>query len=80
VSQTMFHDFQSILNVLHSHLLSTHELGQLLDEEMTEEETDDLKEAEIVCRRFLAWNLEQTEKENASVKGKLAEVLGREVS
>ena len=44
---------------------------------MTEAETDDLKEAEIVCRKFLAWDLDQTEKENVSVKGKLAEVLGR---
>jgi DNA mismatch repair protein MSH5 len=68
---------ESILNALCSHLLSTHELGQLLDEEMTEAETDDLKEAEIVCRKFLAWDLDQTEKENVVVKGKLAEVLGR---
>ncbi|KAJ7644219.1 DNA mismatch repair protein MutS [Roridomyces roridus] len=41
-----------------SHLISTHELGQLLDEEMTEKEREDLADAEVVCRRFLQWNLE----------------------
>jgi DNA mismatch repair protein MSH5 len=61
-----------------SHLLAVHELGQLLDEEMTEAETNDLKEAEMVCRRFMAWNLEETEK-NANGKDKLAKVLAREV-
>jgi DNA mismatch repair protein MSH5 len=63
----------------YSHLLSTHELGQLLDEEMTEAEADDLKEAETVCRRFIAWNLEETEKENVCAKANLAVVLGRSV-
>lgn len=40
-----------------SRLISTHELGQLLDEEMLEDEREELAEAEAVCRRFLAWNL-----------------------
>ncbi|KIM89101.1 hypothetical protein PILCRDRAFT_211886 [Piloderma croceum F 1598] len=62
-----------------THLLAVHELGQLLDEEITEAETNDLKEAEMVCRRFLAWNLEGTET-NGCAKAKLAEVLMREVS
>jgi len=60
-----------------THLLSIHELGQLLDEEMTEVETDDLKDAEMACRRFMAWNLEETEN---NVKSKLVEVVRREVS
>ncbi|KAH8825333.1 DNA mismatch repair protein MutS [Flagelloscypha sp. PMI_526] len=40
-----------------SFLLSTHELGRLLDEDMTKKEKDELEEAEEVCRRFLAWDL-----------------------
>ncbi|TFK40842.1 DNA mismatch repair protein MutS [Crucibulum laeve] len=40
-----------------SHLLSTHELGRLLDEEMADEERTDLEDAEGVCRRFLSWDL-----------------------
>jgi hypothetical protein len=46
---------------------------------MTETETNDLKEAEMVCRRFLAWNLEEIET-NGCTKDKLAEVLTREIS
>ncbi|KAJ7819398.1 DNA mismatch repair protein MutS [Mycena olivaceomarginata] len=57
-----------------SHLISTHELGKLLDEVMTEKEREDLADAEAVCRRFLQWNLEDGE---GNVKGRLAEVLGR---
>ncbi|KAF7365135.1 MutS 5 [Mycena venus] len=57
-----------------SHLISTHELGRLLDEEMTDKEREDLADAEVVCRRFLKWNLEDGE---GNVKGRLAEVLGR---
>ncbi|KAL1722791.1 DNA mismatch repair protein MutS [Schizophyllum commune] len=57
-------------------LISTHELGQLLDEEMSEKERDELEEAEAVCRRFLAWNL--GDDDGAEVKGKLVKVLGRE--
>ncbi|KAI5896843.1 uncharacterized protein SCHCODRAFT_02725125 [Schizophyllum commune H4-8] len=59
-----------------SRLISTHELGQLLDEEMSEKERDELEEAEAVCRRFLAWNL--GEDDGTEVKAKLAKVLGRE--
>ncbi|KAJ7600737.1 DNA mismatch repair protein MutS [Mycena floridula] len=66
-------------NVVHralhvSHLISTHEIGQLLDEEMTEQERIDLAAAETVCRKFLAWNLEDGQ---GRVKERLAEVLGR---
>lgn len=48
---------------------------------MTEEERHDLEEAEAVCRRFLAWDLE-ADKEHAGdgkVKRKLAAVLGKTV-
>jgi len=58
-----------------SHLISTHELGKLLDEEMTDKEREDLADAEAVCRRFLQWNLEGDG--GGNVKGRLAEVLGR---
>ncbi|KAJ7459929.1 DNA mismatch repair protein MutS [Mycena latifolia] len=58
-----------------SRLISTHELGRLLDEEMTENERADLEDAEAVCRRFLQWNLEGDG--GGNVKGRLAEVLGR---
>ncbi|KAJ6605673.1 DNA mismatch repair protein MutS [Mycena sp. CBHHK59/15] len=58
-----------------SHLISRHELGHLLDEEMTDKEREDLEDAEIVCRKFLKWNLEGDGGEN--VKGRLADVLGR---
>ncbi|KAL1736511.1 DNA mismatch repair protein MutS [Schizophyllum commune] len=59
-----------------SRLISTHELGQLLDEEMSEKERDELEEAEAVCRRFLAWNL--GDDDGTEVKSKLAKVLGKE--
>jgi DNA mismatch repair protein MSH5 len=62
-----------------SHLLSTHELGQLLDEEMTEAEMDELEQAEAVCRRFMTWNLEET-KVSVCTKKRLAEVLARAVN
>ncbi|KAJ6508696.1 muts domain V-domain-containing protein [Mycena sanguinolenta] len=58
-----------------SHLISAHELGKLLDEEMTDKEREDLADAEAVCRRFLQWNLEGDG--GGNVKGRLAEVLGR---
>ncbi|KAK7048433.1 muts 5 [Favolaschia claudopus] len=57
-----------------SHLISAHELGKLLDEEMTDQEREDLADAEAVCRRFLHWNLQE---EEGSVKARLAEILGR---
>ncbi|KAI0947282.1 hypothetical protein AcV7_009742 [Taiwanofungus camphoratus] len=62
-----------------SKLLSMHELGELLDEEMSEAERKELEEAEEVCRRFLAWNLAETgwKDEGKDVRQMLAEVLGR---
>jgi DNA mismatch repair protein MSH5 len=60
------------------HLLSTHELGQLLDEDMSEAERLELEEAEVVCRRFLAWDLKaEAEMEDNKVNMKLGHVLGR---
>ncbi|KAK0503937.1 DNA mismatch repair protein MutS [Armillaria luteobubalina] len=56
-----------------SEMISNHELSRLLDEEMTEEERKELEDAEAVCRRFLAWDLEN---EHGNVKKKLAEILG----
>ncbi|KAJ7761594.1 DNA mismatch repair protein MutS [Mycena maculata] len=61
-----------------SDLISTHELGQLLDEAMTDKEREDLEDAEAVCRRFLQWNLEGDG--GGNVKARLAEVLGRKDS
>lgn len=59
-------------------LLSTHSLGKLLDEDMTEAERADLEEAEAVCRRFLAWDFtERDPARKGSVKERLAEVLGK---
>lgn len=43
---------------------------------MTDEERDDLDDAEAVCRRFLQWKLDKVE-EGEDVKGMLAQVLGR---
>ncbi|KAL6304396.1 DNA mismatch repair protein MutS [Sparassis latifolia] len=70
-----------------SKLLAMHALGQLLDEEMGEEERKDLQDAEDVCRRFLAWELDryargsgnEDQDESDGVKSVLAQVLGREV-
>jgi len=42
---------------------------------MTDAEKLDLEDAEAVCRRFLAWNLNESE-DGLDVKAKLAEVLG----
>lgn len=61
-----------------SYLLSTHELGQLLDESMSEVERLDLAEAEAICRRFLQWDLKaDAEREADGVRVKLGHVLGR---
>jgi len=62
---------------LSSQLISTHELGRLLDEEMTVEERAELEDAEAVCRRFLEWNLSPEENEGVDVNARLAFVLGR---
>ncbi|TFK74858.1 hypothetical protein BDN72DRAFT_832971 [Pluteus cervinus] len=61
-----------------SELISSHELGQLLDEEMTEQEKRDLQESEEICRRFLQWDLQADI--DVDVKKKLREVLGRKDS
>lgn len=56
-----------------SSLISAHELRELLDEAMTEEEMKELADAEMVCRKFLAWNLD--EHEGGGVLDMLAKVL-----
>ncbi|KAK0221916.1 DNA mismatch repair protein MutS [Armillaria fumosa] len=61
------------VNSQFSDMISNHELGRLLDEEMTEEERKDLEDAEAVCRKFLAWDLEN---EHGNVKRQLSEILG----
>ena len=62
-----------------SQLLVTHELGQLLDEGMNEEERLDLAEAEEICRRFLRWDLKaEAERQDGRVKARLGHVLGRD--
>ncbi|EMD39519.1 hypothetical protein CERSUDRAFT_111843 [Gelatoporia subvermispora B] len=60
-----------------SRLLSSHELGRLLDEEMTNVERKELEEAEEVCKNFLAWDLDDYCVENRarSVKEVLTEVV-----
>ncbi|THV00846.1 hypothetical protein K435DRAFT_750810 [Dendrothele bispora CBS 962.96] len=57
-----------------SQLISAHEIGQLLDEAMSKEDVRDLEDAEAVCRRFLAWNLQE---EQEDVKTRLGKVLGK---
>lgn len=59
-----------------SELISQHEITRLLDEEMNGREQEELKAAEEICRRFLAWQLDERGGKNA--KDKLAEILGRE--
>lgn len=45
---------------------------------MDEGERAELKEAEDVCRRFLAWNMtDETDDNEVDVKTRLAEILGR---
>ncbi|KAF9452964.1 hypothetical protein P691DRAFT_659812 [Macrolepiota fuliginosa MF-IS2] len=58
-----------------SDLISQHELNQLLDEEMGEKERSELKAAEDICRKFLAWQLD--EQDGKSTMDKLAEILSR---
>ncbi|KAF8194135.1 hypothetical protein BJ912DRAFT_924219 [Pholiota molesta] len=62
-----------------SQLLSSHQLGRLLDEGMTETERVDLEDAEAICRRFLAWDLKAEEEDicEGEVKRKLGVILGR---
>ncbi|KAF9468500.1 DNA mismatch repair protein MutS [Collybia nuda] len=61
-----------------SRLISTHELGRLLDEEMSEQERFDLEHAETVCRRFLAWDLDAPD-QGGTVKENLKHCLGRTI-
>ena len=61
-----------------SNLISTHELGQLRDEDMTDEERQDLETSEAICRRFLKWNMDVEDKTGLDIKTLLAEVLGRD--
>ncbi|EFI27156.1 DNA mismatch repair protein Msh5 [Coprinopsis cinerea okayama7 len=57
-----------------SNLISQHEIVQLLDEEITEKEKEDLLDAEAVCKRFLEWDLD--DHEGVDVKARLRWVLG----
>jgi hypothetical protein len=59
-----------------SHLISTHDLGRLLDEEMSAQERLDLEDAEAVCRRFLAWDLDAPNQDGI-VKVRLERCIGR---
>ncbi|KAH7915490.1 DNA mismatch repair protein MutS [Hygrophoropsis aurantiaca] len=62
-----------------SQLLAAHELGDLLEEDMTADEQKDLEDAETICRRFLTWDLQSDEAtEQTNVKDVLAMVLGRD--
>lgn len=56
-----------------SELLSRHELGQLLDEDLTDAEKAELEEAEAVCRAFVAWDLDE---DVSGVKDCLSDILG----
>ncbi|KIJ64516.1 hypothetical protein HYDPIDRAFT_40260 [Hydnomerulius pinastri MD-312] len=63
-----------------SELLAEHELGKLLEEQMTGEERLDLQAADEVARRFLEWDLTSEEAtQQTGVKARLAEILGRNV-
>lgn len=55
--------------------MSRHEIAQLLDEDMTEEEVRELTEAEMVCRAFLAWDIEERGNSEGVVKELLGNVL-----
>lgn len=44
---------------------------------MDEEEGDELREAEEVCKRFLAWDLQTGPETREDVREKLGQVLGR---
>ena len=61
----------------HSEMVSKHEIGLLLDEQMTDAEEQDLKEAEVICRNFLSWNLTE-DPDGIDVRERLAEILGQE--
>lgn len=44
---------------------------------MDDKEREELKAAEDICRKFLAWQLDEQDGKNT--KDKLAEILGREL-
>jgi len=71
----------AIIQLSSSNLISTHQIGQLLDEGMTEKERLDLENAEAVCRRFLSWDLNADEDDinEGQVKIKLGGVLGKDL-
>jgi len=52
--------------------MARHELGQLLDEDLTDSEKTELEEAEAVCRAFVAWDLSN---DVTDVKDRLAKIL-----
>lgn len=58
-----------------SKLLADHELGQLLEEEMTTEEQQTIKAAGIATYKFLAMDL--TSNQEKDIKLRLVEALGR---
>ena len=68
----------NFVDYVSSHLLSIHELGTLLDEEMSEDERLELEDAEDVCRRFLACDLEASRGgADGFVKHLLVQILGK---
>ena len=58
-----------------SALLSRHELGELLDEEMRAEECAELAAAEDICRAFLAWELAADDDDSEDPKSRLKRLL-----
>ena len=72
------HQTQADQIICISQLLETHNMTQLLDEEMTVDERQDLEDAEEICRRFLAWDIDsQLQEDPDGLKTRLNEVLGR---
>ncbi|RDX49897.1 hypothetical protein OH76DRAFT_495372 [Lentinus brumalis] len=59
-----------------SELLARHEVCQLLDEDMTDRERQELEEAEEICRKFLSWDLSAAGRQRP-VRAILAETLDR---
>lgn len=66
--------WKQILDLSLSQLLSTDQLTRLLDEEMTEQELEELQQAEDVCRKLMAWDMDT---EDGDTKSRLGEVLRR---
>ncbi|KAF8608257.1 hypothetical protein BDV93DRAFT_486860 [Ceratobasidium sp. AG-I] len=56
-----------------SDVMSRNEIGLLLDEEMTEEETNELEVCAEVCKRFVGWKM--SSEDGVSVKERLRQVL-----